>query len=127
MSGNCWSGQQRIRGHTLPDTEQTLSQSSDDGLAAQGVANRHSALGAYDRRMRARRGAPKAMTATAHTLARLVYSMVRYGTAYMDAGQQVYEQTYRDRVLTHLQRKAKALGSQLVHVEDLDGGVASML
>jgi len=87
-------------------------------LAAQGVANSHSALGAYERRMRARLGAPKAMTATAHKLARLVYSMLRYGTAYVDAGQQVYEQKYRDRVLTHLQRKAKAFGYQLVHVED---------
>jgi len=96
-------------------------------LAAQGVANSHSALGAYERRMRARLGAPKAMTATAHKLARLVYSMLRYGTAYVDAGQQAYEHKYRDRVLTTLQRKATAFGYQLVHVEDIDGGVASML
>ena len=45
----------------------------------------------------------------------------------MDAGQQAYEHKYRDRVLTNLQRKAKALGYQLVHVEDIDGRVASML
>ena len=48
--------------------------------------------------------------------------MVRYGTAYVDAGQQAYEQKYRDRVLTNLQRKAKAFGYQLVHVADIDGG-----
>ena len=96
-------------------------------LAAQGVANSHSALGAHDRRMRARLGAPKAMTATAHKLARLVYSMLRYGTAYVDAGQQAYEQKYRDRVLTNLQRKAKAFGYQLVPVEDIDGGAISTL
>ena len=60
-------------------------------LAAQGLVNSHSALGAYYRRMRARLGAPKAMTATVQKLARLVYSMLRYGTAYVDAGQQVYE------------------------------------
>ena len=29
---------------------------------------------------------------------------------------------YRDRVLTNLQRKAKAFGYQLVQVEDIDGG-----
>jgi len=46
-------------------------------LAAQGLVNSHSALGAYYRRMRARLGAPKSMTATAHKLARLVYSMLR--------------------------------------------------
>ena len=87
-------------------------------LAAQGLVNSHSALGAYERRMRARLGAPKAMTATAHKRARLVYSMLRYGTAYVDAGQQAYEQKYRDRVLTNLQRKARVFGSQLVHVAD---------
>ena len=61
-------------------------------LAAQGFVNSHRALGAYERRMRARLGAPKAMTATAPKLARLVYSMLRYGSAYVDAGQQAYEQ-----------------------------------
>jgi transposase len=39
--------------------------------------------------------------------------MLRYGTAYVDAGQQAYEQKYRDRVLTNLQRKAKAFGYKL--------------
>jgi len=53
--------------------------------------------------------------------------MLREGTAYVDAGQQAYEQQYRDRVLTNLQRKAKAFGYQRVHVENLDGGVASTL
>ena len=68
--------------------------------------------------MRARLGAPKAMTATAQKLARLVYRMLRYGTAYVDAGQQAYEHKYRDRVLTHRQRTARVLGYQLVHVAD---------
>jgi transposase len=87
-------------------------------LAAQGLVNSDSALGAYYRRMRARLGAPKAITATAHKLARLVYSMLRYGTAYVDAGQQAYEKQSRDRVLTNLQRKARVFGYQLVQVED---------
>jgi hypothetical protein len=69
----------------------------------------------------------QAITATAHKLARLVYSMLRYGTVYVDVGQQAYEQKYRDRVLTNLQRKAKAFGYRLVHVEDSGGGVASAL
>jgi hypothetical protein len=53
--------------------------------------------------------------------------MLRYGTAYVDAGQQAYAQQYHDRVLTNLQRKAKAFGYQLVHVETINGGVASTL
>jgi hypothetical protein len=52
--------------------------------------------------------------------------MVRYGTADVDAGQQAYAQKYRERVLTNLQRKAKAWGYPLVHVEDVNGAVASM-
>jgi hypothetical protein len=39
-------------------------------------------LGAYLRRQRSRLGAPKAMTATAHKLARIVYHLMRYGEAY---------------------------------------------
>jgi len=120
--GNKVSGGKRYRIRSKPSANRAATALR---LAAQGVANSHSALGAYYRRMRARLGAPKAITATAHKLARLVYSMLRYGTAYVDAGQQAYEQKYRDRMLTNLQRKAKAFGYQLVHVEDLDGGVAS--
>jgi hypothetical protein len=45
----------------------------------------------------------------------------------VDVGQQAYAQQDRERVLTHLQRQAKAFGYQLVHVKDLDGGVASTL
>src|SRR5262245_19469119 len=52
-------------------------------------------------------------------------SMLRYGTAYVDAGQQAYEQKYRDRVLTNLQRKAKAFGYQLVHGEDTGSAQAA--
>jgi transposase len=113
--GNKLSGGKRYRMRSKPTANRAASALR---LAAQGLVNSHSALGAYYRRLRARLGAPKAITATAHKLARLVYSMLRYGTAYVDAGQQAYEQKYRDRVLTNLQRKAKAFGYQLVHVED---------
>jgi transposase len=122
--GNKLSGGKRYRMRSKPSANRAATALR---LAAQGVANSHSALGAYYRRMRARLGAPKAITATAHKLARLVYSMLRYGTAYVDAGQQAYEQKYRDRVLTNLQRKAKAFGYKLVNVEDIDSGVAATL
>src|SRR5499433_2328770 len=113
--GNKVSGGKRARMRSKPTANRAASALR---LAAQGLVHSHSALGAYYRRMRARLGAPKAITATAHKLARLVYSMRRYGTAYVDAGQQAYEQQYRDRVLTNLQRKARVFGYQLVHIED---------
>ncbi len=72
------------------------------------------ALGAYYRRMQARCGAPKAITSTAHKLARLVYSMLKYGSAYVDAGQDYYERQYKERVVRNLKQRAKALGFELV-------------
>ena len=64
---------------------------SEIGLAAHGLYRPDSALGAFLRRKRAHLGAPKAITATAHKLARLIYSMLRYGQDYVDAGAEYYE------------------------------------
>jgi transposase len=64
--------------------------------------------------MKARLGAPKAITATAHKLARLIYTMLKHGTAYVRQGMDEYEQQYRDRMVKHMTRRAKALGYTLV-------------
>lgn len=85
--------------------------------AAQSLHHSQSALGAYFRRMRGRLGAPKAITATAYKLARMIYSMLKYGTEYVDAGQQAYEERYRDRALRNLQRNARHFGYELVKAE----------
>jgi transposase len=85
-------------------------------LAAQSLLRSKSALGAYLRRHRARLGAPKAITATAHKLARLVYSMLKHGSAYVDVGQKHYEERYRSRVIQNLKRKAQDMGYELVDV-----------
>jgi hypothetical protein len=45
-------------------------------LAAWSLMRSWSALGAYLRRQRSRLGVPKAITATAHKLARIVYHLV---------------------------------------------------
>lgn len=87
-------------------------------MAASALHHSKSALGAYMRRQRARLGAPKAITATAHKLARLVYAMLKHGTAYVDAGQDSYEERYRSRVVHNLKRKAKDLGYELVTIPE---------
>ena len=71
-------------------------------------------MGAFYRRMAAKLGKAEAITATAHKLARLIYSMLRNGGEYVDAGQDYYEQQYQERVLQSLTRRAKALGFELV-------------
>lgn len=79
-------------------------------LAAQSLERSPSAMGAFYRRMKARLGAPQAITAAAHRLARTIYAMLRYGTAYVDAGQDAYEQQFRQRQMKHLEKQARRLG-----------------
>jgi len=86
-------------------------------LAAQSLHRSKTALGAHYRRMRARLGAPKGITATAHKLARLVYRMLRYGEEYVDRGQQHYEEQYRQRVLVSLRKRARQMGYGLFHTD----------
>lgn len=85
-------------------------------LAANALYRSKTALGAYLRRMKSRLGSPKAITAAAHKLARLVYNALKHGWSYVDPGQDWYERQYRDRVLQSLSRKASELGYQLVPV-----------
>jgi transposase len=82
-------------------------------MAAYGLHHAKSALGAYYRRMRAKLGAPKAITATAHKLARLFYAMLSTKTAFADIGQEAYERQYQTRRLQGLVRAAKQMGYQL--------------
>jgi hypothetical protein len=83
-------------------------------LAAQSAGRSQRALGGFYRRMRAKHGAPKAITATAHKIARMIYHMLKYRVDYVDPGQDYYEQKYRERIIKNLQRKAQELGMQLV-------------
>ena len=75
-------------------------------LAANALHRSDSALGAFLRRKKAQLGAPKAITATAHKLARLIYSMLRYGQEYADAGAEYYESEYQQRALRAAKRRA---------------------
>ena len=59
-------------------------------------------------------GPAKAITATAHKIAKIIYHMLRYGVGYQEAGQDYYEQQYRDRSIKNLKRKAAELGFSLV-------------
>jgi transposase len=82
-------------------------------LAASSLYHSHSALGAFHRRLKARLGAPKATTATAHKLACLIYRMLRFGTDCIDRGQDYYERRYQGRVVSNLMRRAQELGYTL--------------
>lgn len=83
-------------------------------LAAVTVGRTDTALGAFYRRLSARVGKAKAVTATARKIAVLFYNTLRYGMAYVDPGAAYYEERYRQRVLSNLRRRADALGFALV-------------
>jgi transposase len=83
-------------------------------MAAQTLSRSHSALGAYYRRMRTKLGAPQAITATAHKLARIFYHLWTTKDTYVDLGVEAYEQKYRQRTVSYLEKKAQALGFDLV-------------
>ncbi|WP_305243297.1 hypothetical protein [Sulfuriferula sp.] len=79
-----------------------------------GCRSSQSALGAYFRRMCSRMGKPKTVTAAAHKLARLIYTMLTKGEEYTDQGQDYYEERYRQRVLRQLAKRAEKIGMKLV-------------
>jgi transposase len=85
-------------------------------LAAAALRTSQSALGAYYRRLCARMDKPKAVTAAAHKLARLIYAMLTRGEEYTDRGQAYYEERYRQRVVANLNRRAQQLGLQVVPI-----------
>jgi transposase len=83
-------------------------------MAAQTLVRSQSALGAFYRRMKARMGAPKAITATAHKLARIFYHFWKSGGSYRDPGIGAYERQQQERAVKNLQKKALALGFDLI-------------
>jgi transposase len=86
-------------------------------LAAWGLLRSHSYLGAYLRRQRSRLGAPKAITALAHKLARIIYHLVRYGMAYVQQTEAAYAEQVRQRLEKQLRRRAQELGYELKKIE----------
>lgn len=83
-------------------------------LAAVTIGRSDTALGAFYRRLSARVGKAKAVTATARKIAVLFYDTLRYGMEYVDPGVSYYEERYRQRVVTNLRRRAESLGYVLL-------------
>ena len=79
-------------------------------LAAWSLIRSKSYLGAYLRRQRSRLGAPKAITATAHKLARILYNTMRYGVEYMKKSEADYAEQHRERQEKNLHRRAREMG-----------------
>jgi transposase len=86
-------------------------------LAAVTVGRTDTALGAFYRRLSARVGKAKAVTATARKIAVLFYNAMRFGMDYQDPGAAHYEQKYRERAIKQLHRRAAQFGFTLQEAE----------
>jgi len=83
-------------------------------LAAQSLWRSSSVLGGFFRRMRAKLGAPAAITATAHKLARIIYHLLTTRQPYDESRLAAAEADHRRRTEARLRAQARALGFQLV-------------
>ena len=82
-------------------------------LAAHGLSRSQCAMGAYYRRLCLRLGSPKAITAVAHKLARIVYAMLTGQASYVKEDQAMHDKRYRERAINALKRRAQELGMTL--------------
>jgi transposase len=83
-------------------------------IAAHTLHHNQSSLGHYYRRMRAKLGAPKAITATAHKLARVLYHLLTTGQPYQESIFAERETQHQQRTLFRLHAQVRALGYQLI-------------
>lgn len=83
-------------------------------MAAQSLQASQSALGEFYRRMRAKLGAPKAITATAHKLARIIFHLITTREPYDESVFARLEVRYRQRAESRLKAQAHALGFTLI-------------
>ncbi|HEV3261533.1 MAG TPA: IS110 family transposase, partial [Gemmataceae bacterium] len=83
-------------------------------MAASSLHGSKGALGAFLRHKKAQLGAPKAITATAHKLARLVYLALKHGMTYVRQTQEEYQAKMREQQLKSLRKKAKQLGLTVI-------------
>jgi transposase len=86
-------------------------------MAAMSLGRTQTALGAFYRRLSARKDKPCALTATARKLAILVYRALKGELVYRDPGADAYDLQQRTRLVRHLRQRAATLGFSLVNRE----------
>jgi hypothetical protein len=109
--GNRISGGKQIgKSNTTPSANRAATAFR---LAARSLYSSQSALGGFFRRQKARLGSPKAITAAAHKLARIFYTMLKNKTSYDAPEANYYEEQYRKRVMSNLRKRASQMGFDL--------------
>ena len=86
-------------------------------LAAWAAGRTDTWIGRFYRRTKARRGAPKAVTATARKLACIIYHLLKYQEDFVLLDNTVYEAKVQTHRLSRLQKEAKAMGFDLLEIQ----------
>jgi transposase len=93
-------------------------------MSATTLKSSQTALGAFYRRMVAKLGPAEGITAVAHKLARLLYSLIKHGHNYIRTGMAEYEKKNADRKMKALKRMAQSLGVQILEPQVVTTGVS---
>lgn len=86
-------------------------------MAAQSLHHSKSALGDFYRRMRAKLGAPKAITAAAHKLARIIFHLITTRQEFDESRFAADQLRHQKRQEIRLRAKAKAMGFELIPLQ----------
>jgi transposase len=93
-------------------------------MSATTLRNSQTALGAFYRRMVARLGPAEGITAVAHKLARMLYSLIKNGHEYLRTGMAEYEKKNADRKMKALRKMAESMGVQILEPQLVATGVS---
>jgi transposase len=88
-------------------------------MAALSAGNSYTAVGEFFRRMKVRCGVPKAITATANKIARIIYSIIKNKKPYNESEFQDNEKRYKERAKAKLKRQASELGYELIPINEV--------
>jgi transposase len=88
-------------------------------MSASTLKQSQTALGAFHRRMVAKLGPAEGITAVAHKLARLLYSLIKHGHDYVRTGLDQYEEKNAQRKMKALRKMAQSMGVQILEPQPL--------
>jgi len=88
-------------------------------LAAWAAGKTDTWIGRFYRRVKMRRGAPKAVTATARKLACVIYHLLKYQEEFVLLDTSIYEAKAQEHRMRRLRKEAKSMGFNLVEIEEV--------
>ena len=88
-------------------------------LAAWAAGRTDTWIGRFYRRVKARRGAPKAITATARKLACVLYHLLKYQEEFVLLNTELYEAKAKAHRLSRLHKEARAMGYVLIEDQEV--------